>query len=42
MSYGAESFAPQQGTLADRASADARGQFIVKTYRYWPRPSPSR
>ena len=32
MSYGAESFAPQQGTLADRASADARGQFIVKTY----------
>jgi FtsH-binding integral membrane protein len=34
MSYGAETFAPQQGTLADRASADARGQFIVKTYAH--------
>ena len=34
MSYGTETFVPQEGTFADKASADARGQFIVKTYMH--------
>ncbi len=34
MSYGTETFMPQEGTFADKASADARGQFIVKTYTH--------
>jgi hypothetical protein len=34
MSYGTETFVPQEGTFADKASADARGQFIVKTYTH--------
>lgn len=32
MSYGNESFQPQEYTMADRATAEDRGQFIVKTY----------
>ena len=32
MSYGDESFQPQEYTMADRATAEDRGQFIVKTY----------
>jgi FtsH-binding integral membrane protein len=34
MSYGTETFVPQEGTFAGKASADARGQFIVKTYMH--------
>lgn len=30
----AETFAPQEYTLADQATADARAQFIVKTYAH--------
>jgi FtsH-binding integral membrane protein len=32
MSYDQEVFRPEEYTLADRASSDARGEFITKTY----------
>jgi FtsH-binding integral membrane protein len=32
MSYGEESFQPEEYTMADRATAEDRGAFIVKTY----------